>query len=435
MALRTPLIYIDSNRQAAPGRSRPLRPLRSVPERLPHLSRTRRRDGFAARPNLSDGPRGRRRADQRHLPRTHRSVPGLPRLRNRLPFRRPYGRLVEDARAEIETNTKRGWLTRQARAFLFGTLLPSSALLTAAGAILYSTRPAVCRSWCALGLLVLLGRWVIVRRSRPRPRFLLLPRIGKTFPARGRAAYRVAFVAGCVANVSFRAAERSDGARPAGQWLRSGDPRRANLLRRTACPRGNPRRGAQAGPEEYRRASGGWFRRHYHQRRGLRVHPEGIRRTVGARTEYATRALQFAALTKDVTEFLASIELNPTMKPVQRDGDLSGFLPSGARPENSRAPRASCYGGARAGVSRDADGRRVLRQRRHLQRAAYRYVAADSGKEDDQRKHGRCPDCCYGQSGLHAATARRSRNGARGERVAHVVEILDEAYRQPTTGR
>src|SRR5450631_3657049 len=30
----------------------------------------------------------------------------------------PYGRLVEDARAEIENKTKRGWLARNIRAFL-----------------------------------------------------------------------------------------------------------------------------------------------------------------------------------------------------------------------------------------------------------------------------------------------------------------------------
>src|ERR1700742_746250 len=49
----------------------------------------------------------------------------------------PYGRLVEDARAEIETKTKRGWFARQTRNFLFNRLLPSHALLTAAGALLY----------------------------------------------------------------------------------------------------------------------------------------------------------------------------------------------------------------------------------------------------------------------------------------------------------
>ena len=42
---------------------------------------------------------------------------------------------------------------------------------------------------------------------------------------------------------------------------------------------------------------------------------------------------------KDVTEFLASIELNPRNDADARDGHLSGFLPSGARPEDPHAPR------------------------------------------------------------------------------------------------
>src|SRR5712671_815523 len=48
-----------------------------------------------------------------------------------------YGRLVEAARAEIEGKTKRPWLSRTVRNFVFRRLLPSPALLTAAGASLY----------------------------------------------------------------------------------------------------------------------------------------------------------------------------------------------------------------------------------------------------------------------------------------------------------
>src|SRR3954471_10383214 len=36
-----------------------------------------------------------------------------------------YGRMVEDARAEIEANTKRGWLARRVRHFVFARLLQS----------------------------------------------------------------------------------------------------------------------------------------------------------------------------------------------------------------------------------------------------------------------------------------------------------------------
>src|SRR5450432_261749 len=48
-----------------------------------------------------------------------------------------YGRLVEAARAEIETVTNRPWYVRLLRDFVFRKLLPSPALLTAAGAGLW----------------------------------------------------------------------------------------------------------------------------------------------------------------------------------------------------------------------------------------------------------------------------------------------------------
>src|ERR1700753_3558452 len=43
-----------------------------------------------------------------------------------------YGRMVEDARAEIESQTKRGFLARRMRHFVFYRLLQSRFLLTAA---------------------------------------------------------------------------------------------------------------------------------------------------------------------------------------------------------------------------------------------------------------------------------------------------------------
>ena len=46
---------------------------------------------------------------------------------------------------------------------------------------------------------------------------------------------------------------------------------------------------------------------------------------------------------KDVNEFLASIELNRDMGTGPDDGHVSGFLPSGARPESAHAAAASCW--------------------------------------------------------------------------------------------
>src|SRR3981081_1157117 len=48
-----------------------------------------------------------------------------------------YGRLIEAARSQIETTAGRGWVARTVRNFVFKKLLPSPALLTAAGASLW----------------------------------------------------------------------------------------------------------------------------------------------------------------------------------------------------------------------------------------------------------------------------------------------------------
>src|SRR3984957_5996674 len=49
----------------------------------------------------------------------------------------PYGRMVEDARAAIETQVHRGPVARLLRSFVFKRLLQSPRMLSAAGAALY----------------------------------------------------------------------------------------------------------------------------------------------------------------------------------------------------------------------------------------------------------------------------------------------------------
>src|SRR5215475_2722894 len=48
-----------------------------------------------------------------------------------------YGRMVEDARAEIAARVRRGWFSRRIRGFVFGSVLQSRAWLTFAGTLLY----------------------------------------------------------------------------------------------------------------------------------------------------------------------------------------------------------------------------------------------------------------------------------------------------------
>ena len=116
-----------------------------------------------------------------------------------------YGRLIEAARAEIAAGKKLGWPARLLRWFVYGRLLRSPFLLTVIGykAYLYQRSGL---QWLVrrLGILKPFGRLAELERLAPpaEPPFFFR-RIGKVFPARGERRHRVALMAGCIANVSF----------------------------------------------------------------------------------------------------------------------------------------------------------------------------------------------------------------------------------------
>src|SRR4051812_3082465 len=116
-----------------------------------------------------------------------------------------YGKLIEAARSEIDARTTRPASVRLLRWFVFRHLLQSPALLKAAGAMLYvyqaSGLQRVARSSGLLRLFGKLGRLESLAPPAESPFFF--SQIGKTFPADGERRYRVAFLAGCIANISF----------------------------------------------------------------------------------------------------------------------------------------------------------------------------------------------------------------------------------------
>jgi glycolate oxidase iron-sulfur subunit len=116
-----------------------------------------------------------------------------------------YGRLIEAARADIEQKIERPWHVRLARNFVFGALLPSRFLLTVAGAGLYLYQASGLQKLVrSSGVLKFFGRLHEIEMLSPQadtPFFF--SQIGKVFPAEGERRYRVAFLAGCIANISF----------------------------------------------------------------------------------------------------------------------------------------------------------------------------------------------------------------------------------------
>jgi glycolate oxidase iron-sulfur subunit len=229
-----------------------------------------------------------------------------------------YGRLVEAARAEIENHSRRGLVARTVRRFVFGKLLQSPALMTAAGTAAYlyqaSRLQKLVRGSGLWKLLGKLGRLEQLSPSAEPPFFF--SQIGKTFPAEGEQRYRVALMAGCLANVSFarlneatvRVLQKNgcEVSVPAGQGccgalhLHAGIRTEARKLARQ-----NIDAVLEGGFDAIitNAAGCGSTLKEYHE---LLEHDP----------VYAEKAQRFSRLMKDVTEFLGSIELNREMTPV-----------------------------------------------------------------------------------------------------------------------
>jgi glycolate oxidase iron-sulfur subunit len=115
-----------------------------------------------------------------------------------------YGKLIEFARAEIEQKYERPFFSRVARNFVYRRLLPYPPRIAMAGRLarLYQ-RSGLQRVARGSGILKLLG---LADRERLMPRAskeFFFSRLGRTFPATGQRRARVAFFAGCLAQVSF----------------------------------------------------------------------------------------------------------------------------------------------------------------------------------------------------------------------------------------
>lgn len=115
-----------------------------------------------------------------------------------------YGKLVESARAQIEQNYRRPFLSRSARSLVYRHLLPHPRRIAAAARLARfyqrSGLQAVARG---TGLLRLFG---MADREQLMPRIedhFFFSQLGRTFPAQGQRRARVALFAGCVAQVSF----------------------------------------------------------------------------------------------------------------------------------------------------------------------------------------------------------------------------------------
>jgi glycolate oxidase iron-sulfur subunit len=345
-----------------------------------------------------------------------------------------YGRLVEAARADIEAHTTRPWLTRLVRNFVFRKLLPSPTLLTAAGAMLYVYQISGLQKLLRVsGLMRLLGPLGAREALAPAAEIPFFFRhIGKTFPPEGQRKYRVAMMAGCIANISFARLNeatvrvlRKNGCEvvvPAAQTC-------CGALHVHAGIRDQARRLARQNIDAVLAHEGGDFDAIITNAAGCGSTLKEYDELLEHDPDYAQRARKFKSLMQDVTEFLAAIELNQDMAPL----------------EATVTYQDSCH---------LAHGQKIRSAPRQLLRAIpgltfremplsdiccgsagiYNVLHTDLSMNILERK---MDNVKLADAGI-IATANPGcmlqleagvRKWGRRERVVHVVELLDEAYR------
>ena len=341
-----------------------------------------------------------------------------------------YGRLVEAARAEIENSIERSFAARMTRRFVFGHLLESPATMTVLGTLLYFYQGSGLQKLVrGLGFLKLLGGLGDVEQLAPpaEPPFFF-SRIGKTFPAEGERRYRVALLAGCIANVSFARLNEATV-----RVLQKNGCEVAIPEGQTCCGALHLHAGVRAQARKLARRNidaleGGGFDAIITNAAGCGSTLKEYGELLEGDADYAARAREFSGRMQDVTEFLASIELNRNMgsRPLTVTYQDSCHLAHGQRIRSAprklleavpglifrEMPLADICCGS-AGIYN------VLQNEMAMQILERKMAGVNSTAAEVIATAN--PGCILQ---LRAGT----RLHGSGQRVAHVVELLDEAY-------
>ena len=344
----------------------------------------------------------------------------------------PYGRMIEAARSQIRQEAKQSWPARLVKKVIFEHLLPSRSALQFAGAAMFLYQASgLQRVVRATGVLKLFGRLANIEALSPSAEApFFYSKIGKTFPAIGTQRYRVAFLSGCIANVAFARLNEAtvrvlqkNGCEvviPAAQnccgalHVHSGLESQAQAL-----ARGNIDAVLGGGPYDavITNAAGcGSTLKEYDYL--LRNDPA-----------YRDRAAQFKSLMRDITEFLASIQLNPDLGSIDTVATYqdSCHLAHGQQIRSAprvllkaipglifremRMPDLCCGSAGIYNVAQNEMAMQILEHKMEYVDETRASVIVTAN-----------PGCM-----LQLAAGARLYGG--GQRVVHVVEMLDESYR------
>lgn len=343
----------------------------------------------------------------------------------------PYGRLVEAARTEIEAKTERPWHVRAFRSFIFRKLLPSRTLLKLAGTGLYLYEASGFRKLLQTsGFLKLFGKLGRIEPLSPSAEVpFFFSNIGKTFPALGQKRYRVALLAGCIQNVFFARLNEAT----------------IRVLQKNGCevvlPKDQGCCGAlhvHAGERDCARDLA---------RNNVDHVPAGefdaiITNTAGCGSTlkeydellehdpaYAERAKAFVGKMRDVTEFLASIDINRKLGPIDATVTYqdSCHLLHGQKIRNAPREVLSVIPGIRF---RELPNSEICCGSAGTYNVVHDELAASLLEKKMEKANQTKADIITSANPgcLLQLRAGVERHG-HGQRVLHVVELLDESYR------
>lgn len=332
----------------------------------------------------------------------------------------PYGRIVESARAQLEPHRKRSIIARAVRSFALKRLIPSRRLLAAFGSALYMYQ--------ASGLQKLVRAAGILRNFESLTPDAEAPfffrNIGQTYPAEGTERYRVAFLAGCIANVAF--------ARLNEATIRVLQKNGCTVVvpeAQTCCGALHLHSGMLADAKEVARRNIEALKTDSFD--AIITNAAGCGSTL---KEYGQlfgdeAAEAFAGKVRDITEFLAGIELNTGMRPIDATVTYQDSCHLAHGQKIREAPRRLlkaipgltfrdmpmadlCCGSAGIYnvVENDMAMQILERKMKYVNTVQPQIIATAN------------PGCLLQ---LRAGVLLHGQ----GQRVVHVVELLDEAYR------
>ncbi len=342
-----------------------------------------------------------------------------------------YGRLIESARGQIQENYRRPWFERAWREVIFRRLLPHRGRLEAVGKLLRFYQRSGLERLGLTALRLFPGKMASVGRLSPRmEKPFFTHRLGTVVPAEGMKRYRVAFFAGCIANLAF--ARLNDAtvrvlARNGCEIVIPGDQGCCGALHVHAGIRDVARKLAKQNLKAFlvepfdaiitNAAGCGSVLKEY----PLLFEKED--------SEFLDRAKAFSSRFQDVTEFLASIDLNRSLREIKARATYQDPCHLGHAQRIRKAPRAliAAIPGLQFVELKETDiccGSAGIYNVAHNEMAER--LLANKMKRIDETGADLVltanPGCLLQLRAGVAGSKRPDR------RVMHIVELLDEAY-------